>query len=107
MRVYSIKYKKYINTIPPARVEDTFSRGPFTRKAGEYEPRLFKTEGEAKEKAEEIVKDKGIDSSSYEVVSMYIDESDALFYLFDMAFGVFPDFRKCVKVTPKDLACEL
>lgn len=104
MRIYTIKYKKDLD-LPakePSSVND-FTTGPFVRKANEYEPMLFKSAEEAKKQAKNISNEKGFDSSSYEVVSMYLDERDALFYLYNLAFGIFPDFRKCMRETPKDL----
>lgn len=104
MRVYSIKYTEDVEIplVPSGDVKD-FTKGSFVRKFGEYEPCLFETKEKANKKIEEIAKDKGIDISSCEVVSMYIEESDALFCLFNIAFEIFPDFRKCVKVTLEDL----
>lgn len=104
MRVYSIKYTKDVEVPLNYPIDlSTITKGPFVKKAGEYEPRLFKTKGEAKESSEKLARDKGFEKSACEVVSMYIDESEAIFHLYSIAFEIFPDFRKCAVETPQDL----
>jgi len=104
MRVYAIKYKKDLNIPPkpPVSVND-FTKGPFIRAVDEYEPFLYRTKSEAKKEAENLSIEKEFDLTSCEVVSLYIDEADAIFHLYNIAFSVFPEFRKCAIEPPKDL----
>lgn len=94
MKVYALKFTKSIAVSYRKKDHATGNDiiGNYERLKGDYHDKLFRYETHASDYIIDLSEEYGFDKSALEVVSLDINEEEAMFCLFDIAFSCFPKY---------------